>query len=431
MHKTYHGFKAPTLMLSAYDKKRFEKQVKQLLKGDLKECEIIQSLFDFNYSTIAKGVQEGFGNIKYNKEDVDLNRELLTNIAVFSAFKSYRMYGDLQTSMIDSNGNKLPFNEFRKKAQEIDASYNEEWLRAEYNLAIKQASSAKQWQSFQRNKDMYPNLKYMPSLSADPREVHRKYYGVIKPIDDAFWNNMMPPNGWGCKCWVSQTDEKPTQLEVEGLAPIPGVEGNAGKTRRIFPPNHPYVTSMDAATKTMLAALFLKLWNSSEEDVYINIEINKGTLKVHPLTDVADFDDNMDYAVPMVGILGGELKLLKHSYQDGIKNPEFEYNNIIGDRTKIDVAKYDCAKYISNSFKSKYGKNSQLRDYEKSFLAVDFDGKFSAAQYFDCCKRINGEFKQKSKCEFLILKNNNAFAVIKRTDNFEEIMVKIKKGLLK
>lgn len=431
MHKTYHGFKAPTLMLSAYDKKRFEKQVKQLLKGDLKESEIIQSLFDFNYEQISEAVQQGYGEIRYEKEDLLLNRELLANVAVFSAFKSYRMYGDLQTSMIDSNGNKLPFNEFRKKAQEIDASYNEEWLRAEYNLAIKQASAAKQWQSFQRDKDVYPNLKYMPSLSADPREVHRMYYGVIKPIDDAFWNNMMPPNGWGCKCWVSQTDEKATQLEVDPISPIPGVEGNAGKSRRVFPPNHPYVTNMSAQEKLKIQNQLGRLWDNNATDRYVTQKIGKGKLSVHPLCDAVDLDDNLDYGVPMIEALSGELKLLKHSYQDGIKNPEFEYSNTIGDRTKIHFTKNDCAKYISNSFKSKYGKYSQLRNYDKSFIAVDFDGKFNIEQLFDCCKRINGEFKLKSKCEFLVLKNNNDFAVVKRTDDFGQIMSKIKKGLLK
>lgn len=429
MHKTYDGFKAPTLMLSAYDKKRFEKQVKQLLKGDLKESEIIQSLFDFNYDQISEAVQQGYGEIRYEKEDLLLNRELLANVAVFSAFKSYRMYGDLQTSMIDSNGNKLPFNEFRKKAQEIDASYNEEWLRAEYNLAIKQASAAKQWQSFQRDKDVYPNLKYMPSLSADPREVHRKYYGVIKPIDDAFWNNMMPPNGWGCKCWVSQTDEKATQLEVDPISPIPGVEGNAGKSRRVFPPNHPYVTNMSAQEKLKIQNQLGRLWDNSAADRYVTQKIGKGKLSVHPLCDAVDLDDNLDFGSDMVEALGGELKVLKHSNKEGVKNPEYEWKNTVGDRTKISGS--NVSNFVKNSFKDKYKKDAQLSGFDKSFLALDFDGKLNADNAFDLTRRLKGDLANRSKCEFVVLRNNQRFVTIKNSESFGEMFEKIKKELLK
>ncbi len=431
MHHIYDGFKAPTLMLSTYDKKGFEKHVKQLLKGDLKEDEIIQSLFDFNYGQISNAVESGYGQINYSKEDLLLNRELLSNVAVFSAFKSYRILGDLQTSMIDVNGNKIPFNEFRKKAQEIDALYNETWLRAEYNLAIKQASAAKQWQSFERDKDVFPNLKYMPSLSANPREVHKKYYGIIKPINDPIWNYIMPPNAWGCNCSVTQSDEEPTQLEVEPINPIPGVEGNAGKSRRIFPPNHPYVTNMSAEEKLKIQNQLGRIWENSAIDAYVTQKVGKGKIGVHPLCDEADMDDNLEYGVGLVKNIGGELKVLKHSSKDGVKNPEYKYNNITGDRTKMDGSKSNCARYVENSFKDKYGKNAQLRNYNASFIALDFNGKMDGGQLFDLTKRLFGEFKQKSKCEFVLLKNNERYTKIDRKDSFEVIYTKIKKELLK
>lgn len=428
MAETYVRFKTDKINLGAFDSASFEKHLKDLSKDELNEQELLQELFNFSYDQLSEATNKGFGQPEYNTEDILLNRELLSNIAVFSAFKSYRQLGDLQTSVIDSNGNRKPFDVFRKDAQAIDEDYNETWLRAEYNLAMRQAASAKQWNGFIKDRDLYPNLQYMPSVSPDPREIHKKYYGIIKPIDDAFWNTSMPPNGFGCKCGVSNTDEEPTVDEVGPVPLTPGIEGNAGKSRRVFPPTHPYVTSLSQVEKNALQGNLSRLWRNAPTDAYITQTIGKGKISLHPASDEADLELNLDYGSKMVGSLGGELKILKHSEEIGVKNPEYNYNGTIGDRTKMSGTNIE--RYIKNSFNDKYKKSGQLAGFNKSFLALDFDGKLTNENLFPLVKRLNGDWNQRTKTAFIIMRNNDKFVLIKRGTEFGEILEQIKKELL-
>lgn len=77
-------------------------------------------------------------------------------------------------------------------------------LRTIYETNMRTARSAGQWDRAQRTKRALPYFIY----TIGPSEVHRPEHvikeGVIRPVDDPFWNVWMGPNGWGCKCGVRQ-----------------------------------------------------------------------------------------------------------------------------------------------------------------------------------------------------------------------------------
>ena len=64
--------------------------------------------------------------------------------------------------------------------------------------------------------------------------------GIIKPVDDPFWNTNYPPNGWGCRCNVIQTNELPTPETIASIDMPDMFKNNVGKTGVIFPSSHPY-----------------------------------------------------------------------------------------------------------------------------------------------------------------------------------------------
>lgn len=97
--------------------------------------------------------------------------------------------------LVDENGNRRSREEFRQEALEIDSNYNKQNLEVEYNTAVRHARSADQWQQTQATRHLFPNIKYMPSVSASKREDHIRYYGLVRPIDDPVWNTILPPNG--------------------------------------------------------------------------------------------------------------------------------------------------------------------------------------------------------------------------------------------
>lgn len=86
---------------------------------------------------------------------------------------------DVAHLLVDENGERKSWSEFYKDYKKVDGKYNSQWLAAEYDMATKQAHSAVDWQIYERDKDVYPNLKYMPSMANEPRVDHEHYYGLV------------------------------------------------------------------------------------------------------------------------------------------------------------------------------------------------------------------------------------------------------------
>ena len=94
-------------------------------------------------------------------------------------------------------------------------------LKTIYQTNMHTAFAAGQWARVQANKKALPYLRYNGSAAAHPREGHRRYYGLILPVDHILWRYIFPPNGYGCKCTVSQLSRR--QAEREGVSPEPDI----------------------------------------------------------------------------------------------------------------------------------------------------------------------------------------------------------------
>lgn len=111
---------------------------------------------------------------------------------------------------------------------------------------------------FETEKDVYPNLRWMPTTSAEPDPVHMKFWSsrLTLPVDDPFWDHHHPGERWGCKCTCEQTDEPVNDLGVHDDIPdtaSKGLHGNPGQTGQLFSEDHPYYTdSYNGAKKAVL-----------------------------------------------------------------------------------------------------------------------------------------------------------------------------------
>ncbi len=92
---------------------------------------------------------------------------------------------------------------------------------------VRTARAAGQWERIQRTKEGLPFLLYVRTTSAEPREEHLGWVGLILPVDHPFWETHFPPNGWGCKCSVRQLTarEAARLLKEPGYTDIPPEEG--------------------------------------------------------------------------------------------------------------------------------------------------------------------------------------------------------------
>ena len=126
----------------------------------------------------------------------------------------------------------------------IASHYVGPWLRTEYNTAVIRAHNAADWLQFECNRDILPNLRWMPTTSPNPEAEHKRFWSVklTRPIDDPFWNKHRPGDRWNCKCSLEATDEPPTDIpdDADDEKPQRGLRGNPAKTGQIFDKSHPY-----------------------------------------------------------------------------------------------------------------------------------------------------------------------------------------------
>lgn len=106
-------------------------------------------------------------------------------------------------------------------------------LRTIYDVNMRTARAAGQWDRAQRSKDVLPYLIYELGPSKDHRREHEDWARrpTILPIDHPFWATHYPPNGWGCKCRVRQISETEAQRRG-GPSEAPEIETRPFQNRR-------------------------------------------------------------------------------------------------------------------------------------------------------------------------------------------------------
>ena len=125
--------------------------------------------------------------------------------------------------LLDSNGNLKPFEQWKAEVLPIASHQCGPWLETEYNTAVLRARQTAQWQQFLDEKDVLPNLKWLPSTSPNPGADHRLYWNTILPIGHPFWDQHCPGDRWNCKCSLTSTDEPPTPVPSEEEPPFPAI----------------------------------------------------------------------------------------------------------------------------------------------------------------------------------------------------------------
>lgn len=220
--------------------------------------DIEENMFDAAWKTLNMATDKGFGVRPADDRDRDFIREIKRNNAVFAAFKVHRAQNDMARLLLDKNGNLKPFEKWAEEVMPIADHQMIRWLRTEYDTAVIRAHRAADWRQFEREKDVLPNLEWMPSTSIQPGEDHRIFWGTIRPIDDPFWNMHRPGDRWNCKCGLKSTDKPVTDVAYKTTGQDKGhngLENNPGKDGKLFSDKHPYVTEAYPGAKEAVDAL--------------------------------------------------------------------------------------------------------------------------------------------------------------------------------
>ena len=204
--------------------------------------EIDPDLFAHTYDNLSQGLDSVFGKPAWGTPDRDFLEYARKNVAIFSGFKTLEQQKQIQNLLFDKDGNMKSFDQFRRDTLKVMKQYNQNYLRTEYDTLVRRARFASEWKKFEANKDLYPNLEWLPSISIEKRVSHKEFYRRIWAIDDPFWKTNFPGNEWGCQCSVRATDKPVTPNNPTGGGkPSPGLEENPGKTGEMFTKEHPYI----------------------------------------------------------------------------------------------------------------------------------------------------------------------------------------------
>lgn len=216
-----------------------------------------------NVAELTKGIDKAFSTEYKDDDEKTLHQQLKTNAAVFAAFKNYVQNKELVAALTDENGDLRSFADFKKEAAKILQTYNVNYLRTEYQTAVASAQMAVQWQDFQRQKEDFPMLRYVTVGDDRVRDSHKILNGVTLPIEDDFWKEWFPPNGWNCRCDIQQVGGNSKKVEAKAVpTETPKMFlNNAGQSGKVFTEQHPYYDGLSKEEKAKVEAQTKKLLN--------------------------------------------------------------------------------------------------------------------------------------------------------------------------
>ena len=117
---------------------------------------------------------------------------------------------------------------------EIDAQLgSDRRLKTIYNVNLRSAFQKAQYDRTMAS-DLHPYLMYRVGNAKKHREQHLAWDGLILPKDDPFWDNHLPPNGYGCKCYTRAVSEpRKERYERDGIKIPPKADGSGGGILRV------------------------------------------------------------------------------------------------------------------------------------------------------------------------------------------------------
>lgn len=116
--------------------------------------------------------------------------------------------------------------DFQKWAKTQDWNLPRHRLETVYRNAVQTAYNAGHWRRFEETKADRPYLMYDAINDSRVRPSHLALDGVIKPVDDPFWNTHSPQLGHRCRCNLRSLSADEAR-EKGGITQNPPAEGVA------------------------------------------------------------------------------------------------------------------------------------------------------------------------------------------------------------
>ncbi len=417
--------------LNNSDHESVEDLYRSIQSGSFSPEKLNKSTVLNNAKTLQRAFNKETGNNfeepDYRTPDYNWVQGVNENLFYFAGAKNYNELSDLQR-MLTKDGKLVPFNQFErnvqwyhKKKMQIENQYNKNWLRAEYNHAQKVANASARWSEFENNSDIYPNLRYRTTGDSRVRDSHRRLNGVVRPLNDPFWDRYSPPNDWNCRCRLEPTAAKPTDKGPD--IPMKAMfKNNPAKTGAVFTERHPYherSKSHREEIKTQTIG-FMKELRVERNTAYRKLVDKNSDMNVGPMNQQGGFvavqtganSTAQELAVANYLKGNGNMVVIKAVGNDDFKkNPDFEV-----DRAVFEV------KSITGNVKKKTEENVS-RAFEQATRAILHYEE--AVPWKDIARGLGNARKYKRYLDVLILNGKDSLFITKmdmRNGRYDELI---------
>lgn len=106
-------------------------------------------------------------------------------------------------------------------------------LRTIFDTNLTTSYAAGHYKQLRSMTETLPYWQYFTMGDDRVREQHAALNGKVFRADDPIWNTIFPPNGWGCRCWVTPLAQ--ADLDQMGLSVEDGTQIGADGMRELLP----------------------------------------------------------------------------------------------------------------------------------------------------------------------------------------------------
>ena len=232
---------------------------------------------------LTQGLKKGYGvTVGYNTPDTLAYQMMEYNLFEFSASKTEARLAAMTDLLIDKEKNQIrSFADFEKLASEKTKDFNKNWLESEYNLSIAVGQNSAQYHRFLSQKTDFQFVEYQTIGDNKVRSQHQLLDGRIFSLNDPEAMKLWPPNGYGCRCEMLQTNQKPKNVtsgkaaqEIMQVAETKWSTSqfniNRADLKKVFT-NQQYYSDIKGLPKKLNEMTFekydLKKWDSFKQDL--------------------------------------------------------------------------------------------------------------------------------------------------------------------
>lgn len=380
-----------------------EKIAKDLHDGKIEPSDLNKEMVKQIYSDLSEGTKTVYGKswVKFDmKEPNSLIQKFKTNLWQFSSAKTLAELQEMNNLLINK-GKIRPYQEYLQEVRKTNTKFNENYLQAEYQTAVKGAQNAEKWKGYLKDSDLFPNLEYRTVGDDRVRPEHQALSGTVKPITDDFWKTYYPPNGWRCRCYVVQTAGKVTQGKISDDSVLPEFRGNVAIDEEIFTKTGGFFKLLNKDHKAKVNTEYMKL-NAPYDEAYKAKNGKKVFANIY--ADEGDKIKNIETAMIVADKLEKDVFVRPHIEVQNHKNPEYLIDGKLADR------KEQSGKNISSNLNSakKQGCKTVVFD-----IASDYE---YSMEYFK--NQLRGHIKAHyiNAFEEIIIVNGNTAVSLKIKD---------------